>query len=84
MPRYHLSSVDGTREPGLGGVELPDDQAAHAYAVRFAGGVLQSEPSLIWKHGRWRVEVVDDDSALLFTVIVLIVDAPPRPLTTAT
>ena len=78
MPRYHFNCANGSREPDPDGVELADSEAAHAYAMKFAGEVLKSEPQLVWSHGQWRVEVTDDDGVLLFTVITLAIDAPPR------
>ena len=68
MPRYHFSSVDGGRDWDPEGVDLPDQHAARAYAVRYAGELLQSEPEAVWDAGQWRVEVSDDAGTLLFTV----------------
>jgi hypothetical protein len=31
---------------------------------------------MLWHSGHWRVEVTDEDNALLFTVITLAVNAP--------
>lgn len=80
MPRYFFHSADGGRERDLQGTELPDDAAAQLSAVRYAGEVLRWEPQEIWKRGQWRVEVTDENDALLFTVITLAIDAPRRPV----
>lgn len=78
MPRYHFGSVDGHREPDPEGVELINDEAAQAYAIKYAGEVLHSDPGTLWSNGQWRVEVTDDTGALLFTVVTLAIDAPRR------
>jgi hypothetical protein len=40
--------------------------------------VLRYEGNTLWERGQWRVEVTDNERNLLFTVIALAVDAPPR------
>ena len=76
MKIYHFNCVDGARIPDTEGISLPDDQTAQVEAVRFAGEVLQSEPHMLWEKGQWRVEVTDAHGLLLFTVIMIAVDAP--------
>lgn len=78
MPRYHFGSANGHREPDPDGVMLNDDETAQAYAIRYAGEVLSSEPCALWRSGHWRVEVTDDAGALLFTVVTIAIDAPKR------
>ena len=79
MPRYHFASVDGKRERDEEGTELHDLDAARAMAVQYAGEVLKSDPAIVWHNGQWRVEVTDDQGALLFTLLTLAIDAPtPR------
>ena len=78
MPRYFFHSADGKREPDQQGTELPDDAAAQFEAVRFAGETLKWRPLELWKQGQWRVEVTDDQGALLFTIITIAGDAPPH------
>lgn len=75
MPRYHFNSADGSREPDREGTELPDEASARTEAIKFAGEVLKHAPEQLWESGQWRVEVTDDNGALLFTVITLTVDA---------
>ncbi|WP_420822376.1 DUF6894 family protein [Sphingomonas ginkgonis] len=55
---------------------LEDDAAAQIAAVAFAGETLKHSPESLWKKGQWRVEVTNQQGALLFTVITLAVDAP--------
>ena len=81
MPRYYFHTADGHRWSDPEGSELPDEQTARAEAVTFAAEVLRGKAEEIWRDGQWRVEVTDDQNALLCTVIVLGIDAPrPYPL----
>ena len=76
MPRYFFNLADGSREQDTDGVELPDIAAARLMAVEHAGELLGSEPTKLWQHGQWRVEVTDERGILLCTVITLAIDAP--------
>lgn len=76
MPRYHFHCADGSRQYDPEGTVLASDETARQEAIKFAGSVLKDDPDGIWQAGQWRVEVTDDDDALLFTVITLVVDAP--------
>jgi hypothetical protein len=78
MPRYFFHSVNRERSPDDEGVDLPDDRAAHAQAVAYAGEVLKFDPQRVWDSGQWRVEVTDKEGCLLFTVIILGIDAPKQ------
>ena len=80
MPLYHFHVASGRRLTDGDGFELPNDKAAHLEAIRFAGEMLRDQPDVLWDTGQWRVEVCDEQNALLFTVIVLGVDAPERQL----
>ena len=81
MPRYYFHTADGHRWSDPEGSELPDEQTARVEAVTFAAEVLRGRAEEIWRDGQWRVEVTDDQNALLCTVIVLGIDAPrPYPL----
>lgn len=76
MPRYHFHSADGRRWSDEEGSELASDEAARVEAVRFAGEMLRGNPTELWRHGQWRVEVTDEENVLLFTIITLAIDAP--------
>lgn len=77
MPIYHFHSADGERDVDSEGLELPGLAEARDQAIRFSGSVLKDNPAHLWESGHWRVEVTDDNNALLFTVITLAIDAPP-------
>ncbi len=76
MPRYFFHSADGVREPDRDGTELPDIAAAQLEAIKYAGEVLTHTPETLGDSGQWRVEVVDEGGAHLFTVVTLTVHAP--------
>ena len=76
MARFFFGLADGTHSPDLEGTELQDITAARLEAVRFASEVLRERPELPWFGHDFRVEVTDADKNLLFTVIILAIDAP--------
>lgn len=75
MPRYHFALFDGTREPDHEGIELADDQAAQACAMKYAGEIMKSDPNRVLKNGQCRVEVTNHSGALLFTVVTITIEA---------
>jgi hypothetical protein len=76
MSRYFFHIADGPREVDREGVEIPSLGAARIQAVVFAGERLKDEPEAAWNGRDWRVEATDEAGSLLFTVIVVAVDAP--------
>lgn len=77
MPTYHFHSANGGRFLDRDGIELRDLAEARLNAVQLAGEVLRDHPEHIWEAGHWRVEVTDHRNVLLFTVVTLVIDAPP-------
>ncbi|WP_120251137.1 DUF6894 family protein [Sphingobium limneticum] len=76
MPRYFFHTVDGGRDFDQEGTELPNDAAARKAAIRFAGAVMHDEPDVLWDGRDYRVEVTNETGALLFTIVMLSIDAP--------
>ena len=76
MPRYFFHTADGSRQRADEGTELRDQHAARTEAVRFAGALMADRPDMIWDGHDFRVEVTDEARHLLFTIIMLGVDAP--------
>lgn len=76
MPHYYFHTADGGRDIDRDGLELADDPAARSEAIRYAGAVMRDDPDLLWDGGDFRVEVTNEDKRLLFTIIMLAVDAP--------
>ena len=76
MPLYHFNLADGSFDPDPEGTELANVNEARAEAVRYAGAIMRERPEVVWDGGDWRVEVTGPDRNLLFTVIVIAIDAP--------
>ncbi len=76
MPRYFFHTADGSRARDNEGTELPHQRAARTEAIKFAGAILNNDPDVLWDGRDFRVEVTDDSDLLLFTIIMLAVDAP--------
>lgn len=76
MPRYFFHTVDGGRDRDQEGTELSDNAAARKAAIRFAGAVLHDEPDVLWDGRDYRVEVTNEAGDLLFTIVMLSIDAP--------
>ena len=76
MPRYFFHTADGSRDRDLEGVDLEDHGVARKEAIKFAGSVLNDQPSVLWDGRDFRVEVTNRKGDLLFTIITLAVNAP--------
>lgn len=76
MPRYFFDRRDGGFDPDDDGTELPDLDAARIEAVNFAAGTIRDRPDYVWDGKEFRVEVSNEEKTLLYTVIVLGIDAP--------
>jgi hypothetical protein len=76
MPRYFFHTADGRRERDTEGTELPDHNTARRKAVKFAGTVLSQQPEILWDGHDFRIEVTDHNGLMLFTIIMLAVNAP--------
>jgi hypothetical protein len=74
--RYFFNQLNGQYKPDDLGTEFPMIDAARLEAVRYAAGVLRDHPTLVWKGEDFRIEVTDDKQLVLFTVIVVGIDAP--------
>jgi hypothetical protein len=76
MPRYFFATADGERHQDTEGTELPGLSAARVAAIKYAGAIMEDEPSVLWDGRDFRVEVTDERGLLLFTIITLAVNAP--------
>jgi hypothetical protein len=75
MPRYFFHTVDGTQDIDLFGHELPDDAAARCEAVRYAGGLLADDPTIVVGDEALRINVTKEQGGLSCSIIILAVDA---------
>ena len=74
--RYFFNQMDGEVKLDDEGVDLDSFGEARLEAVRYAASVLRDHPTLVWTGQDFRVEVTDINKLILFTVIVVGVDAP--------
>ena len=75
MPRYYFNLADGVFDPDPDGTELPDIVTARSEAVRYAVAIMRERPDVVWDGRDWRVEVTGADRELLFTLVVIAIDA---------
>lgn len=59
MPRYFYDLTDGSREPDVDGIEMPDHDTAVREAIRFLGEVLKEEPQRL-AESTLRVDMRDE------------------------
>jgi hypothetical protein len=76
VPRYFFNQIDGQYKPDDNGLEFSSLERARTAAVQYAGEVLCHDPDVLWEGDDFRVEVTDEKKLLLFTLIVVGVDAP--------
>ncbi|MGZ3258786.1 MAG: DUF6894 family protein [Croceibacterium sp.] len=74
--RYFFNLAGAVYDPDKQGHELADLAAARFLLVELAADMLRDRPQLAWTGEEFRVEVTNSDRLLLFTVIVIGVDAP--------
>ena len=74
--RYFFNLAGAVHDPDNEGHELADLAAARMLSVELASDMLREDPKLAWTGEEFRVEVTNSERLLLFTVIVIGVDAP--------
>lgn len=74
--RYFFNQAGVVYYPDNMGYELASHDEARIMAVRYASDVMRDHPTLVWHGEDFRIEVTDSDGLLLFTVVVVGVDAP--------
>ena len=73
--RYFFNEAGGLVVRDDVGFELPDHNAARIMAVKYASELLRDHPTIIWSGQDYRVEV-SSETGLLFTIVIVGVDAP--------
>lgn len=76
MARYFFNQFNGEFKPDDQGLEFATLNEARLEAVRYAGEVLREHPTLVWTGEDFRIEVTDAKRLVLFTIIVVGIDAP--------
>jgi len=74
--RYFFNLAGAVYDPDNTGLEFATMGEARLEAARHAGELLRDRPGAVWQGEELRVEVTDSNQLVLFTVIVLGVDAP--------
>jgi hypothetical protein len=75
MARYFFNQYEGEFKRDDIGLEFPTLDEARIEAVRYAAEVLRDQPALVWKGEDFRIELTDTEQLVLFTVIVVGIDA---------
>jgi phage terminase large subunit-like protein len=74
--RYFFNLAGAVYDPDNDGLELPSLGDARVMAAKHAGEVLRDRPGVVWGGEELRVEVTDENRLVMFTLIVVGVDAP--------
>lgn len=74
--RYFFNQLNGVLKADDVGMDFATVREARIEAVRYASEVMRDHPTLIWTGQDFRIEVTNADKLLLFTVVVVGVDAP--------
>ena len=74
--RYFFNQLNGEVKVDDQGLEFASIRDARIEAVRYAGEVIKDHPTLVWTGEDFRIEVTDENALLLFTIVVVGVDAP--------
>ena len=77
MQRYFFNVRDGVSHPDAIGQEFAALADARAAAVRFAADVMRDEVETLLRGEDWRIELVDAEGGLLFSVVVATVGTEP-------
>jgi hypothetical protein len=73
---YFFNLAGAVYDPDVVGLDLPSLGDARVMATKHAGEILKDRPGIVWGGEELRVEVTDSSQLVLFTLIVLGVDAP--------
>jgi hypothetical protein len=71
---YNLAGA--VYDPDVEGAEMASIDDARIEAARFIAQSIKDKPEIVWAGEEIRVEVTDERQLVLFTIIVVGVDAP--------
>jgi hypothetical protein len=74
--RFFFNLAGAVHNPDNEGIELASITEARTLAVQSAAELIRDRPEVVWKGEEFRVEVTDSNALVLFTVIVIGVNAP--------
>lgn len=75
MARYFFDVVEDGHKVDVIGADYATPEIARTEAVCFAAEILKNEPERVWKGAELRIEATDEWGTVLFTVIIVGVDA---------
>lgn len=73
---FFFNLAGAVHDPDEDGWELASLGEARETAVRFVADYLRDRPEVVWLGDEVRLEVTDSKQLILFTLIVVGVDAP--------
>ena len=74
--RYFFNLAGAVHNPDNEGLELAQLSDAREHAVRAAAEYIRDRHEIVWLGEEFRMEVTNGDRLILFTLIVVGVDAP--------
>ena len=74
--RYFFNLAGAIHDPDNEGAEFATMGEARLEAARLAGELLRDRPGAVWEGEELRLQVTDKNRMVMFTLIVLGVDAP--------
>ncbi len=77
MALYFFNLAGVVHDPDEEGVKLHSLAKAKALAALSAAEIIRDRPGIVWEGEELRVEVTNSKQEVLFTVIVVGVDATP-------
>ena len=76
MPRFFFHTADGEVVPDNEGSVCEDFRQARQAAVRLLAHTLSAQPDLLAGDEDFKVHVVDEKGASLFTAVAMVIDSP--------
>lgn len=76
MPRYFFDVRDGQQICDDVGVILTDLTAARRHALRYVSALISELDDSFWAAEEWQVDVRDESGMMLFSLMLVGVDAP--------
>ena len=75
MARFFFHRLDGGFDPDTEGTECTDLHAARIEAILYAAGTVRDRPDYVWRGQELRIEVTDEQGALVADVLIKCTDA---------
>jgi hypothetical protein len=69
MPLFYFDIHDGTSIIDPDGTELQDKDEARSRAIQMSGDLLRVYPGPFWNGQEWKIDVSDQNRAVLFTLM---------------